>query len=188
MKLRKQKATVGLCAAILSLAVPARAELVAENLLTGLPDGFKVGFQTREGGMEMMEFIPAEESVENWSSMITIQVFHGMKNADGDAFASDVAQMWQGGCKDSSTERVEAGTVNGYAAALWHYWCPLNTQTGLPEEMWLEAIRGTDALYVVQYAYRAAATPELEQQALAYLAKASVCDTRIPEQDCPEGM
>jgi hypothetical protein len=177
-----------LWAALGLLAGEARAELVAENLLTAIPDGFEIGFQTREGSMDMMEFIPKGESVKEWTSMITVQIFHDLGKQDSDVFARRVAEMWKGGCKDSAAERLGAGTANGYPAAAWHYWCPLNTQTGKPEEMWLEAISGNDALYVVQYAYRADATDKMELQALNYLAAASVCDTRITERACPAGM
>ena len=177
-----------LCGALVLLGGGARAELAAENLLTGIPEGFEIGFQTREGSMDMMEFIPKGETVEDWSSMITVQVFHSLGKLDADMFAGRIAEMWTAGCYDSAAERLGAGAVNGYPAAAWHYWCPLNTQTGKPEEMWLEAISGGDALYVVQYAYRADAGDEMELRALNYLAAVSVCDTRIAERDCPTGM
>jgi hypothetical protein len=180
-------AAVAVIAAVLAGA-PARAELLAENLLTNLPDGFKVGFQTRQGQMDMMEFVPAGETVEDWSAMVTVQVFHGQANADGDAFARRLAELWEGGCKGSKAERLDGGQVNRYPFVLWHYACPRNPQTGKPESMWLKAISGTDALYLVQYAYRAVPSVELERPALAYLAKASVCDTRKEDRACPPGM
>jgi hypothetical protein len=136
----------------------------------------------------MMEFVPDAESVENWSTMVTVQIFHDVRNGDGDAFAGNLGRLWQGACPDSSADKLEGGEVNGFRFALWSYACPLNGQTNKPETMWLKAISGADALYVVQYAYRASPTAEREQEAVSYLAKASACDTRRDDRPCPAGM
>lgn len=175
-------------AAVLGSATSAHAELVAKNLLTGLPDGFEVAMQDRQGQLSMMEFIPKGESTENWSAMVTVQVMHGIKDGDGEAFARNLAKLWQGGCEGSSARQLQHGEVNRYAFVLWHYVCPLNVQSGKPETMWLKAISGADALYVVQYAYRAAPSSQLEQPALTYLDKVSACDTRREDRQCPAGM
>jgi hypothetical protein len=54
--------------------------------------------------------------------------------------------------------------------------------------MWMKAISGADAAYVVQYAYRANLTEEREQAALDYLKGVSACDTRVKAHACPAGM
>ncbi len=56
------------------VATPAVAQLVNENLLVSMPDGYKVGFSTKKNRMIMNEMVPAAESVENWTEMITVQV------------------------------------------------------------------------------------------------------------------
>lgn len=188
MRLGHVLSVLAVAAGLALAAAPVQAQLSAENLLTNLPEGFEIGFQTRQGTMDMMEFVPRGETVENWSTMVTVQILHDADDADPGAFARNLGQNWQGACQGSSVSKLDAGETNGFAFALWHYACPLNPGTGKPEAMWLKAIAGADALYVVQYAYRAASTKELEQPALAYLAKASACDTRRADRPCPAGM
>ena len=60
-------------------ASAARADLENENLLVTAPPGYKVGFSDKKPDMLMTEFVPAKETVENWTEMVTVQVFFGLK-------------------------------------------------------------------------------------------------------------
>jgi hypothetical protein len=175
-------------AAILALAPPAFGQLRDENLLTALPDGFKVGMQTRQGDMIMMEFIPERETVEDWSTMVTVQIFKGLDGIDPDLLPADLAKSWTSGCAHSKAERLGDGAANQYSFSLWSYDCPLNVHSGKPESMWLKSISGADALYLVQVAFRQTASTAPKTWALGYLDKVSVCDTRRSDRACPPGM
>jgi hypothetical protein len=162
--------------------------LEAENLLTGLPEGFELGSQVREGVMDMSEFVPVGETVRDWTRLITIQVFKGEGDAPIQLFAESLQQGWNSACADASNARLAEGFVNGYPYADWRFICPLSPHTDKPEAMWMRAVSGNDAFYVVQYAYRVAPTPEREAEARTYLEGVSVCDTRLAEHACPSGM
>jgi hypothetical protein len=60
-------------------ASAARADLENENLLVTAPPGYKVGFSDKKPYMLMTEFVPSKETVENWTEMVTVQVFFGLK-------------------------------------------------------------------------------------------------------------
>ena len=45
-----------------------------------MPTGYKVDFQQRKGNMLMTEMVPVNESVNNWTEMVTVQIFYGLKN------------------------------------------------------------------------------------------------------------
>ena len=64
------------------LSPSALAQLKNENLLELMPAGFKVGFQTSHDGMNMQEWVPEGETVDNWSEMVTTQIFLGRKDLD----------------------------------------------------------------------------------------------------------
>jgi hypothetical protein len=166
----------------------ATAALVDETLLTPLPTGFKVGFSTEKGRMTMQEFVPAGETVDAWSSMVTVQVFHGMTNADPDGFAGALGERWKSACPDGSAQKLQSGVENKYPYSLWMFTCPLNPGTRQPENMWQKVIRGADSLYSVQYAYRREVTKELIVPAMEYLRKVAVCDNRHADRACPRGM
>ena len=143
---------VGLAMALLlwGVSLPVLAGLKDENLLTPLPHGFKLGWQSPDGHMQ--EFVEPPDTVDDWSKMITIQIFHGLKNINPDAFAERLAARWKSGCADASAQKVRDGIENGYPIAVWIYVCPLNAATHKPETMWLKGIGGADSLYVTQYA------------------------------------
>ncbi|WP_158814823.1 hypothetical protein [Methylocapsa sp. S129] len=187
--IRKSAAILALTLVAMAAHAPsAMAALKNENLLATIPDGFKVGFQTRSDREIMAEYVPAQESVDDWSRMITVQIFHALKMIDPDAFAGGVAKGWMSACAGGDARKVTAGKENGYAFSVWMYNCPLNPRTGKPENMWLKATSGVDALYSVQYAYRKAMSADLIGPAMDYLQHVSVCDTRLADRRCPDGM
>lgn len=178
----------GALLAILSIASPAFAALQDENLLVQLPDGFKSGYTASNGKEDMAEYVPTAETVDDWSRMVTVQIFHDAKNADPDGFAGNLAKGWTSACPGGAAQKSTAGVENGYPFALWAYSCPLNPETNKPENMFLKVTSGADALYSVQYAYRREASKELVQPAIDYLKTVVVCDTRRDDRPCPKGM
>ena len=58
---------------LLCLGTAASAQFKNENLLVGLPQGFKVGFSDQRNGMNMQEWVPSNETVQNWTEIVTVQ-------------------------------------------------------------------------------------------------------------------
>jgi len=141
-----------------------------ENLVVDIPQEFQLGDQGQQGpGADIAEYIPKGETVDDWSRMITVQVFHNLKAFDPNRFG----------------EALKSGRENGYAFSLWLYTCPLNPKTGKPETLFDEVISGADSLYSVQYALRSALKPDLMPPITAYLSGVRVCDSRLPDRPCP---
>jgi len=164
------------------------ATLKDETLLTPLPKDFKVGFQTERGQMVISEFVPKDETVANWSRMITVQIFHVLKHFDPDTFASGMGKQWKAACAQGEVQKAKDGKENGYNFSLWIFTCPLNPQTQKPENMWLKTISGADSLYSVQYAYRKELNKEMIGPAVDYLRQVMACDNRRSDSPCPKGM
>ena len=177
---------VGLALSLCIAAVPSRAGLKDESLLVTLPPGFKVGFQDFRNGVRLQEWVPSNETVQNWSEMVTVQVFLNKGDLDPAKVLADIAQRWGTACKGSTGEAVTIGKVNGYVAATMLLRCPLNGQTGKPETTLFRAIKGTDSLYLVQRAVRSLPSEGSSLQRIkTYLGTVSVCDTRSPAHPCP---
>jgi hypothetical protein len=174
--------------AIALLASSPTAALENENLLTTIPSGFKVGSQDKSTRQAIAEYVPEQESVENWSRMVTVQIFYDLKSADPEAFAGKLAKQWLAACSGGGAHKATSNVENGYKFSLWIYNCPRNPQTGKPENMWMKAVSGADSLYSVQYAYRRDMSDELIAPAMEYLRRVIVCDTRRAERPCPKGM
>ena len=150
-----------------------------------MPQGFKLGFKDSKNGMNMQEFVPASETVQNWTEMVTVQVFLSRKDLQPAPFLASMQKQWAGSCKDSTATPVATGKVNGYEAASILLRCPLLASTGKPETTMLKAIKGNDSFYVVQRAVRSVPPPERLETMKKYIESVSVCDSRSPTSPCP---
>ncbi|HTQ81637.1 MAG TPA: hypothetical protein VMI47_00065 [Pseudolabrys sp.] len=161
--------------------------LSAENLLVAVPPGYKVGHQAHNARQLITEMVPAGETVEIWTEMVTVQIFFGLHEGPA-SFRLRMEKLWASSCSGAKSAPVGGGLVNGYTTMTWRMSCPLNKQTGKPEITWFKAIVGNDSFYVVQKAFKAEPSPEKVAEWVKYLDGVSVCDTRLPERKCPAGM
>jgi hypothetical protein len=192
MRAMKRLLLAGFALAVLSSAAgvltpAAEAAFNGETLLMPLPPGFVLGTSGMENGMAIQELVPKGETVDDWTRMVTVQVFHGLAVKDPDSFAEELGQRWGWSCPGGKSTKLQGGTENGYPTALWRFTCVLNPGSGKPETMWVKAIGGQDSFYSVQYAYRQKESDTLAPSALGYLGQVKVCDTRLPSRACPKG-
>ena len=179
--------------ALASLAIAGAAQaadpppgLQDENLLMPLPTGFKLGDHGRQGQLEISEYVPRAETVDDWSQMVTEQIFHGRSGDDPDGLPQFMTKSWATACPGGTAQRVARVIENGYPAAVWNFRCPTNPQTGKPETMWMKTIGGGDALYEVQVAWRRPIANAIAAEAIAFLSHVTACDTRpAAAHPCP---
>lgn len=164
-----------------------RKPLENENLLVGMPKGYKVGFQKRQGNQMISEWVPQAETVENWTEMVTVQVFFGMRNVALPEWRSRIEKLWADACSNSRFAKVKEGIENGFATLTWSQTCPKNATTGKPEIAWMKAISGKDSLYMVQKAFKAEPTGEQQKEWFGYLDSIGACDTREKDRPCRVG-
>ena len=162
------------------------AEPEGETLLAPIPQAFQFGDQGQSGpGSDMTEYVLKGETVDAWSQMITVQVFHNLKAADPDQFAEVIRARGPASCPGEQGVLVKHGREHGYVTTLWLFTCLLNPQTGKPETFYDKLISGADALYSVQYSFRSTLPRQAISPTMAFLGSVSVCDTRLPDRPCP---
>lgn len=171
---------------LLALPSVCHADLSNENLLQNLPSGYKVDFQGKQGNIVMTEMVPQAETVNNWTEMVTTQIFLGMKNATPEQFQAFMTKSWLAACKDGNVTPIKKGAENGYDFSLWLQTCPLNPSSGKPENTWFKAIKGNDSFYVVQKAFKFEPSKEQITQWMQFLRSITVCDTRLADRPCPK--
>ena len=176
----------GCCIAATAIAGAARAELENENLLAPLPPGYKIDFQNRQGNATITEMVPTNETVQNWTEMVTVQIFYGLRSVTPQQFKARMEQLWGNACPGSQSKPLAERNERGYPALMWVLLCPQNKATGKPENTWFKAIQGRDSFYVVQKAYKFAPSKEQEDHWLAYLTSVAVCDSRSAQSPCPK--
>ena len=105
-------------------ASAATAELVNENILIVAPPGYKVGFHDKKPETQMTEFVPANQTVENWTEMVTVQVFFGLK-ATPEEFMRELEKRWRAACPGAEDGApVASGPENGYPTLVSILNCP----------------------------------------------------------------
>lgn len=167
-------------------AGPALAELVNENLLAGAPPGYKVGFRDKKNDQLITEWVPENETVKNWTEMLTVQVFYNLKEPP-DRFMGDVERRWRAACPGAGmAEPVAKGAENGYPALVWILDCPRNPLTGQPEITWFKAVQGNDSFYLVQKAFKSTPSKAQVERWIGYLKSVTVCDSRLADRACPK--
>lgn len=174
-----------LCAGVLAPSI-CLAQLSNENLLQSMPAGYKIDFQAKKGNMVMTEMVPQAETVNNWTEMLTTQIFSGWKDVTLEQFQAYMAKTWMASCKDGDVVPITQGTENGYPFAIWLQGCPLNTSTGKPENTWFKAIKGNDSFYLVQKAFKFDPSKEQIVQWMQYFRSIKACDTRLADRPCPK--
>ena len=160
--------------------------LVNENLLAAAPPGYKIGFQDKKGELQQTEWVPVDQTVDNWTEMLTVQVFYGLK-ATPEQFMRTLEQRWRGACPGAgAAQPIASAAENGYATLVWLLECPQNPGTGLPELTWFKGVQGNDSFYVVQKAFKFNPSKEQIGRWMSYLKAVRVCDSRIADRACPQ--
>ena len=160
-----------------------------EELLVNWPAGFKVGYQAAHDNMNMTEYVPTDETVTDWSRMMTVQVFHGA-NISASGFLQGLGKRYMDGCPGTEVRGngIRSGTVNAYPVSMLMLMlmCPRNPSTDKPETTLFRVIKGADALYAVQWSWRSVPPAEQIDQAVKSMTSVTVCDTRGTEHPCPQ--
>jgi hypothetical protein len=166
----------------------ASAEPLGETLLVAPPPGYKIGFRDTTNGQATTEWVPAAETVNDWSEMVTIQIFHDL-NTTPNSFMLNVERHWRAACPNAEdVQPIAKGFENGYPAQVWILHCPHNPMTNRPETTWFKGIQGSESFYVVQKAFRFSPNREQIARWIAYLKAVTVCDSRMKEHVCAQTM
>jgi hypothetical protein len=168
----------------LALGCPqALAQFSDEQLQAAAPAGYKIANQQRTKDSILTEFIPEKQAVKNWTDMMTIQIFYGLKLSP-DEFMAKTEQLAPQACPGAEVVLVRRGQENGYNFTLFLQECPRNPATRKTEVTWFKAIEGNDSFYVVQFATKYPPSKEKITGFMQTIRRAVVCDTRLPDRAC----
>ena len=173
---------------------PARESLPpGENLLLTPPPGWELGFDDRDDDQAVYEYLPAGHDLENWSELLTVQVFFELKGVAPRAVLDRMRKGYEENCEGPSAEAMAERSITGLPAARQLLLCGRNREGGGKGEIALiQAVSGKDALYVVQRAWRGepfrGAAPAAARAMVPgwhqYLDQVRVCDTRDKAKPC----
>lgn len=169
-------------AAIASLPLsPAWADhLAAEDL-----PGFVVGHEAANAEQSIREEVPAGETVEDWTRMVTTQRFGGAAaRVTPTGFLEMIGRNLAAVCPGARTSKILTNPRGGHAAAQVRAFCPLLAQTGKPETFIMLVIAGSEDLHVKQVAFRREPTDDDVEWGEAVLAAVVYCETAQRDAGC----
>jgi hypothetical protein len=96
---------------------------------------------------------PPGQNAEKWSEMLTVQVLADSR-ADAREYIQQVVEASRTNCEAAGPSPVTEKLLNGYPAAALTVSCTKGRQSGMGGLVLSVAIRGREALYVVQRVWR----------------------------------
>jgi hypothetical protein len=165
-----------------------------ENLIAIVPTGWQIGFQNRQENLQTVEFVPKGQTIVNWKSLLTIQIFFGDLAQSPRQVVDASTALARKFCPRLDVSSVLMAKENGYPVALWLQNCPNNSQVNQSEITLFKVMQGRESLYFVHRAWRfpirsAGQTLPIQPQEFQewgkYMRLVGVCDTRVPERSCP---
>lgn len=164
----------------------AQSGFSGETMLLPIPDGFVEGFTNTDGAYTITEYVPEGESTEDWTRMLTVQLFRDANSMDVMEFLDALAASLAAACEGSESSLVAEGETSGLPTVQALFFCP-GQEGGTEEEVFLaHVIGGRDSLYVSQMAWRGAPSQENLEWWSAFLRRMDVCDTRREDMLCPQ--
>jgi hypothetical protein len=168
---------------------------MTERLIMTPPQGWAVGGQSAGGVTVARQLFPPGQTSENWSEMLTVQIIADAK-ADPRDYVQRVVEASRTSCEASGPSPVTEAQTNNYPVATLTVTCTKGRQSGLGGLVAVKAIRGAEALYVVERIWRgkpferneAPALPQtMLQEWSGFLRNVSVCDSAAPDRHpCPK--
>jgi hypothetical protein len=184
----------------LTLAMPAAAQSQSqpaqpqgrERLLRAIPEGWQAkGTQKSPKGATTMVFPPGQ-GADRWSEMVIVQVVEDPQAAP-DAYVAQVVEASRNSCEAIGPSPVTEKSVNGYPTAALTVSCTKGRHSGMGGLVMVMAIRGREALYVVERLWQGAAFARNEavpipQETLkdwgAYTKSVYLCDIGDTRHPC----
>jgi hypothetical protein len=178
--------------------------MFSEKVTLMLPAGWKLGYKDEKPLQSIYELVPKDQSVENWSEMITVQGYKDLGAREGSSprFFLEVLQsrLRQPCGPDFITQNLGPQTIDGHAAHAVILGCPKmgapasGAKIGQSEIALYVAIKGKKDMYLFHHAMRGDAfdpkTPPITADNVSKLiAKTDplmVCALDVSERECYE--
>lgn len=144
-------------------------------------EGFVVGSHQVAANGSIEEQVPAGETVDDWSRIITSMEIPG--DQSGEHFTDELAKGWKAACPGGKA--VSQIVLADFRVTIESRMdCPLNLGTGKPETMFMRIFPAQRRLFVLQVAFRHVPAAAEVTWAETQLSAAVLCDSHSPKAVC----
>lgn len=98
-------------------------------------------------------WIPADQTTENATDLLIEGAFYSAKDMGPAQFAAAMIQSTRQACQAAAASRPVSHTENGYPVAYAQVYCVHENGKAIDVDIFLKAIQGRKALYVVQHEF-----------------------------------
>lgn len=180
----------------LVLAAPALAQTQpqgGERLLLNPPQGWSPVQVQRSDKMVVTRLFAPGEHDKQWTQAITLQMYPGSDQMPR-AFVESIVSYSRDNCEAAGPGPVSEAMSNGYPTATVTVTCTKGRGSGMGSFALVQAIRGKEALYVVQRQWRGPAftknqspnfPPSMLKEWGDFAKTVSLCDSRDQRHPCP---
>jgi hypothetical protein len=137
---------------------PKAAETLLVPSYPGNPPWKQVTSVSNDQG-QLVEWIPSDQNIDDVRDILTRQVFFKLKGRSPATFLGEFLKRMGGACERARTNGPKEGNENGYAVAYAQAYCTNQKGVGKDADIFIKAIAGNDALYIVQREFRRPARP-----------------------------
>jgi hypothetical protein len=180
-----------------AVAAPDKPESTYPNVVRAeMPDGWRVGSESHNAAMRILEFVPPDQTVDRWDEMLTMVVIYHRSGADLLDYVNKMREDFPRGCAVPPVlSKPLRRTDHGYDSITQTVACGKTNKYGLGEAMTQKVMIGQNAIFDVQRAWRFPAAPRSEdlpffdaQRAAgaAYLDAVWLCDVTVKSADCSQ--
>lgn len=164
-----------------------------ERLVMNPPDNWVPVSVQRGEKVNITRLFPPGQSDKQWSEMITMQIYTNSEKSPR-SFIEDVVRYSRDNCEAAGPSAVTEAPVNGYPMARVAVSCSKGRASGMGGYVLVQAMRGREALYVVQRHWRGppfdknnppSFPPEMLSEWGNFLGSIGLCDTRDGRHPCP---
>lgn len=140
-------------------AMTAVSPIFSQLVMMSYPAGFKVAHERANADRYIREAVPAGESVEGWTQMITVTGAKGQAatpNASAQAFVQQIGAGFQRACPETFSSRVIGATkFDGHDSFVAIVGCGhVESGAARSEAALIVAIKGAADIYTFQWAER----------------------------------
>ena len=149
------------------------------------------------GPIEIVEYIPAGQTLQKWTDKIVLQVYHNLNDLPLDAIQRRAQGQNRNRCTGVIEGPLQSGLNNGYASAFWTLGCRylndvITANGGVGETQYTKAIQGQRSLYVLNRLWRTPAfgedgpaiTATTINEGVAFLTTSIVCKPNSADHPC----
>ncbi len=164
-----------LLAPLLAASAALAQGAATERLVSPALPGFVTGHSAANGQQSILEQVPAGETAQAWTRMVTTQRYGGLaRRATAAQYVANVRASVPNACPGATLSRPVASRISGREAVSFQLDCP-RSAGGWPETFILLAVAGPSDIHVKQVAWRGGTTPAGLAWGRNFLAATAFC-------------